>query len=167
MRFLRAAAFGFAAAVAGAVVWGAILYYTHYQIGYVALLVGYIVGKSVRKGSGGRGGVGYQIMAILLTYCVAAAAHFPLAFEAFSSRGHQPVAVIVLKSVILCAMDPIVNGMKNPIGFLILGIALWEAWKFTKYQPIPLSGPHQLATRAQPISLAPLPDPAPPPGVII
>jgi hypothetical protein len=52
--------------------------------------------------------------------------------------------------------------MKNPIGLLILGFALWEAWKFTKYYPIPITGPYELATKTPPAPAA-----NPDPGVII
>ena len=165
-RFGKALLFGIGAAIVGAVVWGAILYFTHYQVGYVALLVGYMVGKSIKKGSGGRGGAGYQIMAVLLTYLVAAAANFPTFFEDFSRRGTQPMPAIILMSAFAALIAPVYVGAKSPILLFILGIALWEAWKFTKFVPIPLSGPYQIAPVSRPIPLSPLPDAAsaPPPG---
>lgn len=61
----------FAGAAAGAV--GAGIYYgvakvTGYEIGLVAIVVGLLVGGSVRWGCRGRGGWLYQLMAVLLAY---------------------------------------------------------------------------------------------------
>jgi hypothetical protein len=36
-------------------------------------------------------------------------------------------------------------GIQSPIGFLIMAFALWEAWKFTAFRPLPITGPYQLA----------------------
>ncbi|HEY2901730.1 MAG TPA: hypothetical protein VGL59_14200 [Polyangia bacterium] len=67
-RFVLAAVYGAAAAVAGGFVWWAVRAATGYEIGLVAVAVGFLVGYAVRAGSQGRGGRRFQILALVLTY---------------------------------------------------------------------------------------------------
>jgi hypothetical protein len=67
-RFGRALLFGTGAAIAGALVYYAIMAATGYSIGLLAILVGYMVGRAVNVGSRGKGGRKYQFLAALLTY---------------------------------------------------------------------------------------------------
>src|SRR5262245_37524447 len=75
--FAIATACGFFAAVAGAIIYYVILAYANLEIGIVAVLIGYMVGYSVRKGARG-GGLRFQILAVLLTYAAVALAYTPL-----------------------------------------------------------------------------------------
>jgi hypothetical protein len=67
-RFLKAMVFGTAAAVVGAVIYHVSIKMTNYNLALVSILVGFIVGKAVRKGTGNRGGWPYQLLAVFLTY---------------------------------------------------------------------------------------------------
>lgn len=67
-RFAKALGLGAAAAVLGAGVYFAIEALTGYEFGLVAIVVGLLVGGAVRKGSNGRGGWRYQLLAMFLTY---------------------------------------------------------------------------------------------------
>jgi hypothetical protein len=80
-RILRAAGLGALAAVAGSIVYYAIRAATGYEIGIVAILVGWGVGRAVFLGSGRRGGRGYQVLAVALTYLAIATTYLPLARE--------------------------------------------------------------------------------------
>src|SRR5689334_18288991 len=64
---LIATAFGVFAAVAGALIYYVVLDYAHVEIGIIAILIGYMVGYSVRKGANG-GGRRFQVLAVALTY---------------------------------------------------------------------------------------------------
>ena len=75
--FAIATACGFFAAVAGAIIYYVILAYANLEIGIVAVLIGYMVGYSVRKGARG-GGLRFQILAVSLTYASVALAYTPL-----------------------------------------------------------------------------------------
>ncbi|MDQ6635955.1 MAG: hypothetical protein M3Z10_14480, partial [Gemmatimonadota bacterium] len=85
-RVLRASAFGLLAAVAGSIVYYAIRAATGYEIGIVAILVGWGVGRAIFLGSGGRGGRGYQALAIGLTYMAMATTYLPSAREAMMEK---------------------------------------------------------------------------------
>lgn len=78
---VRAGLFGLAAAVAGAAIYYAVIAITNFEIGLVAILIGYMVGYMVRKGAGGRGGRRFQVLAVVLTYWAVGLAYTPLAFK--------------------------------------------------------------------------------------
>jgi len=67
-RFAKALGLGTAAAALGAGVYFGIEALTGYEFGLVAVVVGLLVGTAVRKGSSGRGGWRYQLLAMFLTY---------------------------------------------------------------------------------------------------
>ncbi len=60
--------FGAGAAVLGTIVYLLILKFTGYEIGLIAIAVGWLVGRAMMKGSKGRGGLAYQVLAVVLTY---------------------------------------------------------------------------------------------------
>jgi hypothetical protein len=76
---IRAALFGIAAAIAGAVLYYAVIAITNFEIGLVAIAIGYMVGYAIRKATGGRGGRVFQILALVLTYWSVGLAYVPLA----------------------------------------------------------------------------------------
>jgi len=68
-RVIQAILLGLLAAVVGGAVWAYITYASEGTVyGIVAIGLGLLVGAAVRKGTGGRGGRGYQFLAIGLTY---------------------------------------------------------------------------------------------------
>lgn len=75
----RAFVFGLGAAIVGGGIWYAIQESTGWQIGLIAVLVGWMIGKAVNRGSNGKGGWKYQAMAIVLTYFAVAATYVPTA----------------------------------------------------------------------------------------
>lgn len=86
-RFLRAALYGGVAAAIGAGLYYAVLALTGYEIGFVSIVVGIIVGLGVKKGSGGVGGWPYQSLAIGLTYLSITVTYVPMVFKEFTKPG--------------------------------------------------------------------------------
>ena len=76
-----AGAFGLAAGIVGAAIYYAVIAITHLEIGIVAILIGYMVGRAVRKGARGHGGLRFQILAVALTYVSVALAYTPLVIQ--------------------------------------------------------------------------------------
>lgn len=186
-RAIKASLLGLGAGLIGALIWFAIRRVAHLEIGLVAILVGFMVGKAVRFGSGGRGGLAYQILAVALTYGCIAVNYMPDVLEAVfagaadaravaanapadpaavagNAAGEQPlpaavappvevstgemlvaVATLLVLAFGIAMAAPFLAGMENLIGLLIIGFALWEAWKFNARRPLPISGPFQLA----------------------
>jgi hypothetical protein len=79
--FGRAVLLGAGAAVAGAVLYYAVIAITKFEIGLVAIAIGYMVGYAVRRGSHGWGGLRYQVLALALTYYAVGLAYLPFAIQ--------------------------------------------------------------------------------------
>ena len=79
--FMVAGALGIGAGIAGAAIYYAVIAIAHLEIGIVAILIGYMVGYAVRRGAGGRGGLRFQILAVVLTYGSVALAYTPVAIQ--------------------------------------------------------------------------------------
>lgn len=76
--YIRGLLFGIVAAIGGLILYAAFEIITGWVIGYLALAVGYMVGKSMMFGSKGIGGRRYQITAVLLTYAAVSMASIPV-----------------------------------------------------------------------------------------
>jgi hypothetical protein len=81
-RFAKALILGAVAAAAGAGIYYGVLALTGYQIGFVAIIVGLMVGAAVKKGAEGRGGWRYQLLAMALTYVAIVSTYIPFILEA-------------------------------------------------------------------------------------
>jgi hypothetical protein len=95
-RGMRSLLYGMLAALSGAVVYYLIVRLTGYNIGLIAIVVGFMVGGGVRAGSGNRGGRFYQLLAIFLTYSSIVAMNVPLllegAFQQWKDNQKQEIA---------------------------------------------------------------------------
>jgi hypothetical protein len=76
-RIVRATGAGLGAAALGSLLYYAIIALTGYELGLIAIVVGYGVGVAVRWGSYGRGGWRYQGLAMALTYLSIVTAYVP------------------------------------------------------------------------------------------
>lgn len=74
---LRAALFGVGAALAGAAIYLAVAYFLNLEVGLIAILVGFMVGWAVRKGTRDRGGRRFQVLAVVLTYLAISVTYVP------------------------------------------------------------------------------------------
>ena len=91
--FAIASACGFFAALAGAIIYYVVLAVFNLEIGIVAVLIGYMVGYSVRKGARG-GGLRFQILAVVLTYAAVALAYTPIVVRSALAAGNEPTAQV-------------------------------------------------------------------------
>lgn len=145
----RAFLYGLGAAALGSIAFYAISAITGFQFGLIAVVIGFGVGKAVRKGSGSLGGRRYQIMAMLLTYVSIASTNVPPIVRFMSERGHGGLAPGGLLPLFGLALAlPILNITRDFLGIIIIGIGLWEAWKFTREVKVEFKGPFTLAPPA-------------------
>lgn len=146
--------------VAGAI--GSSLYYlvakiSGYQLSIIAIAVGFLVGRAVRWATGGRGGVIYQVLAVVLTYAAIAFSWVPFMAE----QASMGVLDVVLRTPFILTL-PVVIGIERPFSLVIVGIGLWEAWKLTAPVALAISGPFPAVAPGA----APSPSPVlPPPGI--
>ncbi len=147
-RFFKATVYGIGAGLVGAAIWWAVRYYLNMQIGLIAILVGFMVGGAIRAGSSGRGGIGYQILAVVLTYLCIAANYVPdLIIEAMKpeNAGEAPRWFLVAFAVVISLAVPFLRGAGGIIGLLIIGFALYQAWVLNKKQEVTFNGPYRVA----------------------
>ena len=58
---------------------------------------------------------------------------------------HPPCAV----TIAFVLASPFLAGIQNVIGLLIIGFALYEAWRVNAYTPFLVEGPFQLGARRE------------------
>lgn len=136
----KAIGLGVLATIACSVAWYLVLKLTGSEFGILAIVVGFVVGGAVRKGSNGRGGWRYQALAIFLTYTAIVSSYVPYLVD----RERPAETVVLLYSL------PFLMGFQNLIGLLIIGIALFEAWKLNVRSELSVSGPHRVSTNSAP-----------------
>jgi hypothetical protein len=183
-RLFGAAGLGALAAAIGCALWMAVTELTGYEIGLIAIAVGYLVGMAVHIGSRRVGGLAYQLLAVFLAYSAIVMTYVPMianqmiASEEFQSgmeageseiwaeaadpaadpvEGEEPnapalnpedAAVLAWISAIpLAYMLPFLMGFENAIGILIIGFALWQAYRMNTRAKIELQGPFRLEAR--------------------
>ena len=80
----KACLFGLVAAILGAILYYAVIAITDFEIGIVAIAIGYMVGYGIRMGTQGRGGRRFQVIALVLTYWAVGLAYTPIVFGQLS-----------------------------------------------------------------------------------
>lgn len=173
---VTAAVYGFGAAIAGAIVYFLVIAIAKIEIGIVAILIGYMVGYAVRKGSGGRGGRRFQILAVALTYAAIGLAYTPIVVQAVrnSSRTQRtaptsdgrPAAtraatatpegtrtfVAIMGLLAFVGLLPLLVVWGSlPSGLitaLIIFIGMRQAWKMTGTWPLQIFGPYRVGRPA-------------------
>jgi hypothetical protein len=147
-RFARAALYGTGAAAAGGAIYYAVVATTDSQFALIAILVGFMVGRAIRAGTGGRGGWPYQVLAVGLTYLAIALSFVPLvvksAHEGGSLAGMSEGAVYAA-AIVGSLMLPVAVIAESPIVTLIIAIGLFQAWKQTRGARLEITGPYYVA----------------------
>jgi hypothetical protein len=82
-RFFGATALGTVAAAIGCALWMLVTKLTGYEIGLIAIAVGYLVGMAVHIGARRVGGVAYQLLAVFLTYSAVVMTYVPMIANQF------------------------------------------------------------------------------------
>jgi hypothetical protein len=142
--YARGGLFGLAAALAGASLFLVVLQLVGYPISLLYVVIGYMVGMAVRKGAGYRGGLPYQVLAILLTYAGVVACFVLLMVSSMMKKG-LPIGPNLWPVLKLACIAPVVVGTKSITGLIIIGFALLQAWRLTKKLQLPISGPFQVS----------------------
>jgi hypothetical protein len=158
-RAARAVLGGGVGGIIGAGIYYAVLAITGYEIGLVAIVVGLLVGSGVRWGSRGIGGRGYQFLAAAITYVAIVSTYVPFFVEEARKQAQAEEPAVVEPEVEMTAgtfflglgaiflfilASPFLAGIQNAIGILIIGFALYQAWRVNAYAPLQVEGPFQI-----------------------
>jgi hypothetical protein len=141
---LRAGAFGLAAALAGAALYYAVIAITDYEIGLVAIAIGYMVGYAVRAGARGRGARRFQVLAVVLTYVSVSVAYLALALGSAGAESSPGIAFLAVFSLALPVLS-VVNSMPSGlISAAIIAFGMQQAWRMTAAAEVQLTGPFRV-----------------------
>jgi hypothetical protein len=168
-RFAVAALLGLGSAIAGAIVYYAVIAFLNLEIGIVAILIGYMVGYGVRTGASGRGGRRFQILAVVLTYWAVGLAYSPLAFKDLSLKDPKSATTASVDSVrtpaggsgndgsivvalafmfaFIFALPMLMVVGSFPSGLIsafIIGLGMRQAWRMTSAMTFEISGPYKV-----------------------
>jgi hypothetical protein len=163
---LPAVLYGGGAAIAGSVIYATVAIVLHLEIGLIALLIGYMVGKAIRHASHGLGGRPQQILAVVLTYFAITISYIPVfIYQAAQERKAPATQTATNKETIsseapamsrgqaivflfgLAAAAPFLELFQGSntgsalISLFIIFIGLRQAWSLTKRPEIIITGP--------------------------
>lgn len=186
--FWRALLLGAGAAALGSLVWFGVYKASHgSSFGLIGIVVGLFVGIAVRKGARGLGGWKYQTLAMVLTYLAITTSYVPVILEqadavdqndddqvadaqpaggapaASDTRAKAPAGFGLIVIVFALATTVPFNGGVGLMGWIIIGIALYEAWKINRR--VPLQGPFRFSGGLSVPAPAPVTPEMPPPAV--
>jgi hypothetical protein len=159
---LKALGGGVLGGLLGALVYYAVRAVSGYEIGIIAIAVGWLVGKGVNWGSGRRGGALYQALAMVLTYVAIVSTYVPAVLDGLRQSPDAPnplshgIPGLIFFALFMLAL-PFLAGLENVIGIIIIAIGLYEAWKINKRVSLTITGPFHAAFR-------PAVPPGPPPA---
>ena len=126
----RAAAFGALGALIGAAVWAVVVIVTNYEIGYLAVLVGFLAGYGVKYGAGGQHGQQLQRAAIGCTLVgLIASKYFIYAHFLSEAAAEEGVSLGYFSSATLTSFPGAIVSMLSPFDLLWLFLALSSAWR--------------------------------------
>ncbi|MEO5712249.1 MAG: hypothetical protein ABIT37_02065 [Luteolibacter sp.] len=146
VRFLQAILLGSGAALLGMAAYAAIMIFTNSEWALISIALGWFVGAAVRRGSKGRGGWRYQLLAVFLTYTAICAAYGISIWHQMPAEQHSGqmlVGIIVTGYAI-----PFLGGAENIMGILIIGFGIWRAWQMNRRIRLEVTGPHVITTNS-------------------
>jgi hypothetical protein len=136
---------GLAAAIIGAIIWAVVTVTTKYQIGWMALGVGALVGFALRIGNGGKA---FGVLGAFLALFGCVLGNY-LSLIAFASGGEQVAFIAMLNNadpakVISAMWDDFISG-----SFLFYAMAAYEGYKFSAFRTSNVYSGSESAPRQQ------------------
>jgi hypothetical protein len=120
---------------------------THLYLGYLAVGIGWLVGKGMMKGSKDVGGPRYQIWAVILTYFSISLAAVLIRVANFAAAGDMSWGKELFSLVLWGVLSPILY-LQYPlfgfIGLVLLLVGMRTAWRITAERSLIVEGPHAL-----------------------
>jgi hypothetical protein len=146
--------FGIVGAGAGCAIYGALNSDMGWTVGYLALFVGWIVGKTVMAGARSVGGFRVQVVAAALTYLAVALKALPAflygtynnpdSLTSFASQWSALLTDLVLTGLASPFQGLASNTVNAGMGLIVLLFSMAIAWQLTRLRPLVVSGPFSL-----------------------
>jgi hypothetical protein len=121
---------GLLGAVVGAGVWAAIGIMTKMEVGYIAVLVGFLAGYGVKLGARGKGGLGLQLVAsALAVFGLLAAKFFIVSYMIVAESKANGLDVSYFDSQVFDVFQIVLPQMVNGFDILWVVLAIGAAFK--------------------------------------
>lgn len=138
-RVAVAALLGVLVALVTSLIWYAVVATTQYQLGIVAVVVGWLVGKAVVRGAGGVRGPALQKLSAGITAAAMIFSEYLIARHFLAQRlaaeGITYVPVLLpVRFMLLLIGDSLVT---DPLTLVFWAIAIWEAYRVPKARLAP------------------------------
>lgn len=122
---------GLAAAAVASLIWYGVVAITEYQLGLVALLVGWLVGKAVMLGAGGKRGISLQLMSVGITLPAMVLGEYFIVrhfiVEALKANGESGFRLFL---PVADMFEVVLEGIRiEPTTLLFWALALWVAFR--------------------------------------
>jgi hypothetical protein len=158
-QLMRATLFGLGGAAAGWALYSIVTIATGIEFSLLAIACGWLVGRTMRKGSGGAGGLKFQIVAVLLTYAAITTSYLPRVIIELRDKAkvEQPktttverpkvgmlTAVGVLIAFCLAAPFLGIASGSGILGAVIIVIGLLQAWRAMAVSKAVIVGPYSV-----------------------
>ena len=128
--FPFAMAAGGVGAVLGAAIWAAIVVATNFEVGYVAVLVGFLSGYGVKLGAGKGRGQGLQVAAAFMAVAgLVLAKYFIFAYMVSSSMSAKGQAIAWYDPRLLQMFPKMIVALSTPFDLLWILIAVSAAYR--------------------------------------
>jgi hypothetical protein len=135
--FLRAASLGALTALGCGIAYAVFVGLTHIQFALVTIGIAYLVATVIRRATGNVSGRRYQVLAVILTYCAGVMGYAPNIFGGITAS-QVPFAIAVMLAA------PFLELTHAPLGILIIGFGLYEAWRRATPLPMEVTGPYRV-----------------------
>ncbi|MBC7977690.1 MAG: hypothetical protein H7138_22155 [Myxococcales bacterium] len=120
-------------AVAGGGIWAAIAIATNLEVGYIAILVGFLAGMGVQLGAGRRGDQGQQVLAAILAFAgLLAAKYFLFAYVVIQMGAEHGIDVDFIDHALLSRFPAMLAETVGPFDAVFAFIAIAAAVRTAK-----------------------------------
>ena len=161
-QLVRATLFGLGGAAAGCALYAIVSVATGMEFSLLAIACGWLVGRAMRKGSGGAGGRKFQIVAVLLTYGAITTSYIPRVIIDLQHKAAQKsdapkvapaqrpsvggffAAIGVLAAFCLAAPFLGIASGSGILGAVIIVIGLLQAWRAMAVSNAVVMGPYSV-----------------------
>lgn len=121
---------GLGAALLATLIWYGVVVVTNYQLGIVAIAVGWLVAQGVMRGAGGKRGPQLQALSVAITLLALVVSEYFIVrhfvVQALSEEGYTDFRIFLPLGDMI---EIVIEGIKaEPMTLLFWGIALWEAF---------------------------------------
>ena len=125
---------GVAAAIIGAIIWAIVTVTTEYQIGWMAIGIGFLVGFTVRLGKGNTAIFGITGAILSLLGCLLG--NF-FALIGFAAKSEHLNVFSTLSSIDYAKVPDIMASSFSAMDLVFYGIAVYEGYRFSIHRPTP------------------------------